>query len=175
MNADHSLKTIDPFSSKYWEPLPVVHTTMDPPRLPLNTLKTNSSTVNVPSTHKPVKSFFTPASDLLKLNSSSQPHLSTHPSPIPSHSTSSSSRPTTTSLTANAKPKKLIPAEDMDDFKREVEGSNLSKIGLIEVLKKKFPGRSGAAIKSTLELVAKREGSKEADKRWVIVDESGVA
>lgn len=63
----------------------------------------------------------------------------------------------------------------MDDFKREVEGSNLSKVGLIEVLKKKFPGRSGAAIKSTLEMVAKRVGSKEVDKRWVLVDEGGAA
>ena len=63
----------------------------------------------------------------------------------------------------------------MDDFKREVEGSNLSKIGLIEVLKKKFPGRSGAAIKTTLEAVAKRVGSKEVDKRWVIVEVGGAA
>jgi chromatin assembly factor 1 subunit A len=73
----------------------------------------------------------------------------------------------------SSKSKKLVSAEDMPAFKQEIAGSNLSKVGLIEVLKKKFPGRSGAAIKSTLELVAKRVGAKEADKRWVIVDEGG--
>jgi len=41
---------------------------------------------------------------------------------------------------------------------------------LIEVLKKKFPGRPAAAIKGTLETVAKRVGAKEVDKRWVILD-----
>ncbi len=46
----------------------------------------------------------------------------------------------------------------------------MSKVGLIEVLKKKFPGRSAAAIKGTLETVAKRVGVKEVDKRWVLMD-----
>jgi chromatin assembly factor 1 subunit A len=58
----------------------------------------------------------------------------------------------------------------MPAFKAAIEGSDLSKVGLIEVLKKKFPGRSGAAIKGTLEVVARRVGAKEADKRWVLVD-----
>lgn len=61
----------------------------------------------------------------------------------------------------------------MQNFKTEIEGSNLSKVGLIEVLKKKFPGRSGAAIKATLEVVAQRVGVKEADKRWVLVEDVG--
>lgn len=74
---------------------------------------------------------------------------------------------------ANVKPKKLVPEEDMPAFKQEIEGSNLSKIGLIEVLKKKFPGRSGAAIKDTLELVAKRVGAKQADKIWVLIENGG--
>ena len=68
------------------------------------------------------------------------------------------------------KPKKLLTDEDMPAFKAAIEGSDLSKVGLIEVLKKKFPGRSGAAIKGTLEVVARRVGQKEADKRWVLVD-----
>lgn len=58
----------------------------------------------------------------------------------------------------------------MPAFKSAVQGSDLSKIGLIEVLKKKFPGRPAAAIKGTLETVAKRVGAKEVDKRWVILD-----
>lgn len=61
----------------------------------------------------------------------------------------------------------------MPAFKQAISGSDLSKVGLIEVLKKKFPGKSGAAIKSTLELVAKRVGAKEADKRWVLIEGGG--
>ncbi|RKF57298.1 Chromatin assembly factor 1 subunit rlf2 [Erysiphe neolycopersici] len=66
---------------------------------------------------------------------------------------------------------KLIAPEDMEEFKTAVAGSDLSKIGLIEVLKKKFPGRSAATIKSTLELVARRgqKGQKKAEKRWTLL------
>lgn len=59
----------------------------------------------------------------------------------------------------------------MENFKREIQGSDLSKLGLIEVLKKKFPKQTGAAIKGTLEMVARRVGSKEVDKRWVLVED----
>lgn len=65
----------------------------------------------------------------------------------------------------------MITADAMEDFKREVSGSDLSKVGLIEVLKKKFPKQTGAAIKGTLETIAKRTGGKEVDKRWVLIDE----
>ena len=61
----------------------------------------------------------------------------------------------------------------MEAFKREVQGNDLSKVGLIEVLKKKFPGRGAAAIKDTLELVAKRVGGKASEKRWVLIDGVG--
>lgn len=58
----------------------------------------------------------------------------------------------------------------MPAFKAAIQGSDLSKVGLIEVLKKKFPGRSAAAIKGTLETVARRVGVKEVDKRWVLLN-----
>jgi len=57
----------------------------------------------------------------------------------------------------------------MPTFRAAIEGSDLSKLGLIEVLKKKFPGRPAATIKATLEATAKREGAKEAEKRWRVV------
>ena len=57
----------------------------------------------------------------------------------------------------------------MQAFRTAVEGSDLSKVGLVEVLKKKFPGRPAAVIKATLEASAKREGAKEAEKRWRVV------
>jgi chromatin assembly factor 1 subunit A len=117
---------------------------MEPPRIPLNIIKVNSSTTVAPPQNKP---FFAPAS------SSS--------STIPSSTRSKS-----------AKPPKLLPADDIPKFKEAVQGSNLSKVGLIEVLKKQFPGRPAAAIKGTLETVARRVGVKEVDKRWVVVEES---
>ena len=163
---DSSLKSIDPFSTSYWDRPPGTSTTnstpMDPPRLPLNAMKSTSSNVNGPNTNttKPIKPFFTPASDLVK-STIPQQQLSQFPA-HPSSSTAASSKP--------AKEKKLLPAEDLDNFKREVDGSNLSKVGLIEVLKKKFPGRKAPIIKNTLEAVAKRVGSKEADKRWMLLD-----
>lgn len=65
----------------------------------------------------------------------------------------------------------LLDAADLPRFKEAISGSNLSKIGLVEVLKKSFPGRRAAAIKNTLERVARREGLKATDKRWVLVEE----
>jgi chromatin assembly factor 1 subunit A len=126
---------------------------MDPPRIPLNTMKNTSVNVNGTNTTKPVKPFFTTTSDLK--SSPSQTTLippASHPPPA-----------TTT------KPKKLLKEEDMPAFRAAVQDSNLSKVGLIEVLKKQFPGRSAAVIRATLEAVARREGVKEVDKRWRIV------
>jgi chromatin assembly factor 1 subunit A len=128
---------------------------MDPPRIPLNTMKNTSVNVNGTNTTKPVKPFFTTTttSDL---------------KPSPSQTTLLPSQPPQSTSTNN-KLKKLLKEEDMPAFCNAVQDSNLSKLGLIEVLKKQFPGRSGAVIKATLEAVARREGVKEVDKRWRIV------
>jgi chromatin assembly factor 1 subunit A len=158
---DRSIKSIDPFSKAYWEPVP---TAMDPPRIPLNTMKTTSANFNGPTTtSKTVKPFFSTATDVLKSSPSTllppQSTLPSNPSP---------GRPSTKPA-KDQKPKKLLGQDDMPAFCAAVQGSDLSKVGLIEVLKKKFPGRPAAAIKATLEAVAKREGVKEVDKRWKIV------
>lgn len=78
----------------------------------------------------------------------------------------------------------------MSDFKNAIQGSNLTKAGLIEILKKqyvitsqrkgrwidilmflsRFPKTSKDAIKDTLTTIADRVGTKEADKRWVVKD-----
>jgi chromatin assembly factor 1 subunit A len=177
MNTDHNMKTIDPFSTKYWDATPAT-TAMDPPRLPLNALKSNASIVNGTLSTKPVTSFFKSGSDVLKINPTLPPQPPSSAAPVRiSQSTAllSSSHSNPKAPATSTKPKKLMPLEDMNDFKREVEGSNLSKVGLIEVLKKRFPGRSAAAIKSTLEMVAKRVGNKEADKRWALVGDGRAA
>jgi chromatin assembly factor 1 subunit A len=121
---------------------------MDPPRIPLNAMKSTSVNVNGSAT-KSITPFLISRPDALK------------------NPTTHQQNPT---KSKDSKPKKLIPAEDMEAFKQAVSGSDLSKVGLVEVLKKKFPGRAGAAIKGTLETVAKRVGVKEVDKRWVLVD-----
>lgn len=73
--------------------------------------------------------------------------------------------------TAISGPKKLVSLEDMPAFKQAIKGSELSKVGLIEVLNKQFPKIPKAVLKATLETVARRVGSKEADKRWVIIED----
>jgi chromatin assembly factor 1 subunit A len=64
--------------------------------------------------------------------------------------------------------KKLVPPEYMEDFKRSIDGSDMTKAGLIEQLKKAFPKVGKDNIKNTLELVAERVGEKRDDKRWVL-------
>ncbi|PWW78552.1 hypothetical protein C7212DRAFT_362268 [Tuber magnatum] len=63
-----------------------------------------------------------------------------------------------------AKPKHLIPAEDMAAFKQAIEGSDLTKAALIEHLKKIFPQLNKEAIKNSLGQVAQRRGQTERDK-----------
>lgn len=150
---DPNLRSIDPFSSKYWEPVPSKVTTMDPPRLPLNALKSsslcNNGSSSTSSTSKPVKPFFAPTT-----------RTSNFTIEIPAF------RPPP--VVSKGKEKRLIPKEDWASFKEEIQGSNLSKVGLIEVLKKKFPKATGGMVKATLEMVAQRVGKKESDKRWVV-------
>lgn len=40
--------------------------------------------------------------------------------------------------TKPTKPKRLIPPEVMDDFKAAIEGNDLTKLGLMEVLKRQY-------------------------------------
>jgi chromatin assembly factor 1 subunit A len=77
--------------------------------------------------------------------------------------------------TAASGSKKLVSQEDMLAFKQAIQGSELSKIGLIEVLNKQFPKIPKAVLKATLETVARRVGFKEADKRWVVAEDGAGA
>ncbi|OOQ85574.1 putative chromatin assembly factor 1 subunit A [Penicillium brasilianum] len=74
----------------------------------------------------------------------------------------SSARPPATS-----KAKRPFPPEQLDEFRQAVEGSDLSKIGTIEILKKRFPKVSKETLKATLDQYAVRVGQKETDKKWV--------
>ena len=51
-------------------------------------------------------------------------------------------RPSDPSATTKSKPPpRLLPPELMDDFKRAVQGNDLTKLGLLEVLKKQYFSR----------------------------------
>lgn len=90
-------------------------------------------------------------------------------STLPTATTSLPHRPAAQIITPQT-PKKMIPAEDLEAFKKAVDGSDMTKAGLVELLKKQFPKASKDAIRETLGKVAVRIGGKEADKRWVLRD-----
>jgi chromatin assembly factor 1 subunit A len=78
--------------------------------------------------------------------------------------------PQTSSPGKPAKVKRLIPTEHLDAFKAEIEGKDLTKIGMVEALKKVFPKLPKDAITNTLSVVAARVGPTEKEKRWVLVN-----
>ncbi|KAI9725018.1 MAG: hypothetical protein M1812_000294 [Candelaria pacifica] len=147
---------IDPFATSYWQCTNVPQagqaalskresSSMNPPRIPLHVIKRTHAGVNA------------------------------NISPMPLSSVSSGTTIDTDSLVANSsqmvKPtKRLLPAEHVADFKKAIQGSELTKTGLVEVLKKKFPKISKDVIKDSLGLVAHRVGSKESEKVWALLD-----
>ncbi|GME60683.1 Chromatin assembly factor 1 subunit A [Neofusicoccum parvum] len=67
-------------------------------------------------------------------------------------------------------PKRTIPEDLMVEFKAAIKDSDLTKIALIEALKKQFPKIPKDAIANTLPLVAKRVGPSANEKRWILLD-----
>ncbi|TGO13476.1 hypothetical protein BTUL_0069g00430 [Botrytis tulipae] len=165
---DPKMKSIDPFSTQYWEPIvpPSQTGSMDPPRLPLkstnsNTRQTSPSPLGSTSNNKVTN----PNQKSTPLSFFGTPTSSSTTTSLPIHQAQGQGQ----EAKADTKPKKYLPDSDLPAFKEAIRGSDLSKVGLVEVLKKKFPGRTGGAIKATLDLVARRVGGKEAEKRWVLV------
>ncbi|KAJ5795008.1 hypothetical protein N7457_001607 [Penicillium paradoxum] len=75
--------------------------------------------------------------------------------------------PAAAAVPPTSKAKRPFPPDQLAEFKEAVEGSDLSKIGLVEILKKRFPKVSKETLKATLDQVAVRVGQKEVDKKWV--------
>lgn len=160
---------IDPFSTAYWNPPPPsshqlhprtttllsthlaapTSTPMDPPSQPLQP----------PPLPPP------PPPSLFQRSPQATTVLTTYfnvplpPSPQPQPQPPSSS----------TKPPRLVPPDSLPAFKAAVSGSVLTKTGLVEVLKKQFPELAKEVIKNTLPVIAKREGERERDKRWVLI------
>ncbi|KAJ4373461.1 chromatin assembly factor-I (CAF-I) p90 subunit [Didymella sp. IMI 355093] len=80
-----------------------------------------------------------------------------------------SSAPSATA-TKPAASKKMVPDEQLPAFKAEIQGKDLTKLGMIEALKKAFPKLPKAAITNTLSVVAARVGPTEKEKRWVLIN-----
>ncbi|ORY19118.1 chromatin assembly factor 1 subunit A-domain-containing protein [Clohesyomyces aquaticus] len=138
--------SIDPFSTAYWapEPTPIAISTLVGPgrEVPTNGLM---NPPRLPLTQRPVNGMLNTLNTAEKANPSS---------------TSKPAKP----------PKRLIPVDQIPAFKAVVAGSDLTKIALIEALKKKFPKLPKDAISNTLSSVAARVGAKEVDKRWVLLN-----
>lgn len=80
-------------------------------------------------------------------------------------------KPPTTISNTNKAPtatKRFVDPDILDEFKEAIVGSDLTKMGLCEILKKRFPKQKKDAIKDTLDAVAERVGEKVADKKWVL-------
>ena len=148
---------IDPYSIAYWvqhqASLPSVNQrpvspspagSMQPPRLPLHASNGN----------------------LLGPQTLLEPTSHSENSPAAAKSLAIQSNKTGTS----AKPKKTVPSDLLPAFKQAISGSDMNKVALTEILKKQFPKVSKDVIKATLDVVASRQGLKEADKRWVLND-----
>ena len=114
---DRPQTPIDPYSTAYWHapsatkshetsPSKSLHTSMNPPRIPLNSI--NRTNLLFPNLTLP--------SNKLTARGHGEETSSVAKAPKP--------------------PKRLIPPEVMNDFKAAVQGNDLTKAGLVEILKK---------------------------------------
>lgn len=152
---------IDPFSTQYWgksvKPSPVkvekeastvTVTTMHAPRLPLTSVSANT-TIHIGQGG-------VISTSLLPITNQDGENASL---PVPKQNGKAPNQ---------NKPLKLISPDLLPAFKQAIEGKVMTKIGLIEILKKDFPRVPKDVIKDTLGAVAQRAG-KKADDMWVLL------
>ncbi|KAF2106622.1 chromatin assembly factor 1 subunit A-domain-containing protein [Lophiotrema nucula] len=133
---------IDPFSAAYWAPDPATVTATMPTKENTIVGMMNPPT-RMPLTQRPVNGM------LNTLNSSDKHGITGLPK-------------------ATKAAKRLVPQDQISAFKMAIDGSDLTKIALIEHLKKQFPKLTKDTISNTLSAVAARIGPKEVEKRWVL-------
>ncbi|KAF3034496.1 chromatin assembly factor-I (CAF-I) p90 subunit [Didymella heteroderae] len=144
ITSDPYPQSIDPFSTAYWAPpVPIVTATC----ATANKSASTNGLMQPPA--RLLLAQRTMNGMLNTLNSSSTP-------------SASASKPAT--------PKKMVPDDQLPAFKAEIQGKDLTKLGMIEALKKAFPKLPKAAIINTLSVVAARVGPTEKDKRWVLIN-----
>jgi chromatin assembly factor 1 subunit A len=137
-------QSIDPFSTAYWTPPEPIATSAS------TTSKQDTST----------KGLMNPPPRVPLVQRTMNGLLNTL-------NTTSSSTPAASKAST---PKKTVPDDQLPAFKAEIQGKDLTKIGMIEALKKAFPKLPKAAITNTLSTVAARVGPTEKEKRWVLIN-----
>jgi chromatin assembly factor 1 subunit A len=112
--SDEHIFPINPFSSSYWLKAQQIskQAAMQPPRLPLSSLNPNRSLSMTPPPSKG------------DVDDNAEPSCQ-QSAPLPTRATAKTT-----------KPLKLAPDEVLLAFKQAVDGSDLTKVGLIEILKK---------------------------------------
>ncbi|KAF1928238.1 uncharacterized protein M421DRAFT_420773 [Didymella exigua CBS 183.55] len=137
-------QSIDPFSTAYWAPpAPVITATTATASKKASTNGLMQPPARLPLAQRTMNGM------LNTLNPSSVPSaIATKPTAL----------------------KKMVPDEQLPAFKAEIQGKDLTKIGMIEALKKAFPKLPKAAITNTLSVVAARVGPTEKEKRWVLIN-----
>ncbi|KAH7413688.1 chromatin assembly factor 1 subunit A-domain-containing protein [Phaeosphaeria sp. MPI-PUGE-AT-0046c] len=137
------LRSIDPFSTAYWTP--------EPSAIQKPTAASKDATSN--GTMNP------PRAPLAQRTMNGLLNTFNTPSQAP---TATASKP--------VKAKRTIPIEHLPAFKAEIDGKDLTKIGMVEHLKKVFPKLPKDAITNTLSVAAARVGPTEKEKRWVLIN-----
>jgi len=141
---DPQMRSIDPFATSYWAPDPATIATVATSTKKDGPASGIMNPPRVPLTQRTMNGM------LNTLNGPQNPPVTTPGKP--------------------AKAKRMVPPEQLPAFKAEVEGKDLTKIGMIEALKKVFPKLPKDAITNTLSVVAARVGPTEKEKRWVIIN-----
>ncbi|USP72958.1 hypothetical protein yc1106_00232 [Curvularia clavata] len=141
---DPQVQSIDPFSTAYWAPDPAA---VAPASAGVSKESAGNGAMNPPR------------APLAQRTMSGLLNTLNGPQKAPS---SAPAKP--------AKAKRMVPAEQLQAFKAEIEGKDLTKLGMIESLKKAFPKLPKDAISNTLSVVAARVGPTEKEKRWVLIN-----
>ena len=141
---DPQMRSIDPFATSYWAPDPA---TVAPVA---SIAKKDGPTSGVMN---PPRAPLTQRTMNGMLNTLNAPQ-----------------NPPVTTPGKSAKAKRMVPPEQLPAFKAEVEGKDLTKIGMVEALKKVFPKLPKDAITNTLSVIAARVGPTEKEKRWVLIN-----
>lgn len=164
---EEPLTCIDPFNFAYWQSVPMtaaqdglsnMTSVMAPPRLPLSSIP---GAANLPVSSNQSSPGSQPnSSNTGKVDGMHGPKWNIYPgTTVMNPGKSKAGRP----------PSQPLPPELMDPFKAAIlEHHMITKAGMIEILKSKFPSVAKSTVTETLERVAARIGEKQAEKHWVL-------
>ncbi|RMZ68085.1 chromatin assembly factor 1 subunit a [Pyrenophora seminiperda CCB06] len=141
---DPQMRSIDPFATSYWGPDPATAVSVATVTKKDGPASGVMNPPRVPLTQRTMNGM------LNTFNTPQNPPVTTPGKP--------------------SKAKRMVPPEQLPAFKAEVEGKDLTKLGMVEALKKAFPKLPKDAITNTLSVVAARVGPTEKEKRWVLIN-----